>query len=225
MKCGPMNSIYPGSYQFGKGRGPIWLDEIECTSHESTLWQCQSQPWGKHQCDHTEDAGVACEETNMTEGITERGCLQENAFSSFPLKDVPLRLVSGNHNCSGKLEVWFNDSWGTVCDDSWDLADANVVCRQLRCGLALWAPEDVKMTQAAGPVWLDEVKCTGSEPFLSSCRSSSFGQHDCDHKEDVIVLCSGSRVTPTERNNSGMDFDAYISHLCCRYQELIIRIS
>ncbi|XP_072131441.1 scavenger receptor cysteine-rich domain-containing protein DMBT1-like [Mobula birostris] len=202
MKCGPMNNIYPGSYQFGKGRGPIWLDEIECTSHESTLWQCQSQPWGKHQCDHTEDAGVACEETNMTEGITERGCLQENAFSSFPLKDVPLRLVNGNHNCSGKLEVWFNDSWGTVCDDSWDLADANVVCRQLRCGLALWAPEDVKMTQAAGPVWLDEVKCTGSEPFLSSCRSSSFGQHDCDHKEDVIVLCSGSGVTPTERNNS-----------------------
>ncbi|XP_072132639.1 scavenger receptor cysteine-rich domain-containing protein DMBT1-like [Mobula birostris] len=202
MKCGPMNNIYPGSYQFGKGRGPIWLDEIECTSHESTLWQCQSQPWGKHQCDHTEDAGVACEETNMTEGITERGCLQENAFSSFPLKDVPLRLVNGNHNCSGKLEVWFNDSWGTVCDDSWDLADANVVCRQLRCGLALWAPEDVKMTQAAGPVWLDEVKCTGSESFLSSCRSSSFGQHDCDHKEDVIVLCSGSGLTPTERNNS-----------------------
>ncbi|XP_072894943.1 scavenger receptor cysteine-rich type 1 protein M130-like [Hemitrygon akajei] len=202
MKCGPIKKFYPGSYQFGKGLGPIWLDEIECTAHESTLWQCQSQPWGKHQCDHSDDGGVVCEETNMTEGFTEKACLQENTFSSFPSEDVPLQLVGGSHNCSGKLEIRFNKSWGTVCDDSWDLADANVVCRQLGCGLALWPPEDVKMTQVAAAVWLDEVKCTGSESFLSSCRSSSFGQHDCDHKEDVIVLCSGSRVTPAERNNS-----------------------
>ncbi|GCB83613.1 hypothetical protein scyTo_0024088, partial [Scyliorhinus torazame] len=49
---------------------------------------------------------------------------------------VNLRLSSGPSPCSGRLEVFYNGAWGTVCKDGWGIANGDVVCRDLSCGFA-----------------------------------------------------------------------------------------
>ncbi|XP_032869684.1 deleted in malignant brain tumors 1 protein-like [Amblyraja radiata] len=190
LECGPLAYIEYDTRKYGQGSGPIWIDEMKCSSHESDLWQCQFDPWGKHDSDHREDAGVSYAE--MPETIRGKGCDGGNESKSRRLPDLQLRFDGGINNCSGRVEILFNNSWGTVCDDSWGPADANVVCRQLGCGSALWTPGAATIAPASGDIWLDEVKCTGTESFLSRCLASPLGQHDCDHKEDVFVTCSES---------------------------------
>jgi len=49
--------------RFGAGTGPIFLDDVQCTSSASQLLECSSRPILSHNCLHSADAGVGCEGT------------------------------------------------------------------------------------------------------------------------------------------------------------------
>nr|XP_014353051.1 PREDICTED: deleted in malignant brain tumors 1 protein-like [Latimeria chalumnae] len=165
LDCGSAVSA-PLTAHFGSGTGPVWVDVIDCKGDEASLLQCQSKPWGHGRCDHSKDAGVVCSEK------------------------MPLRLVDGDKPCSGRVEILHNGRWGSVCDGLWDLQDADVVCKELGCGIAISAPGRAHFGEGSGEIWKDDVECDGSESRLVECPSRPWGQHNCTHRDDAGVVCS-----------------------------------
>ncbi|XP_067834494.1 deleted in malignant brain tumors 1 protein-like [Heptranchias perlo] len=166
LNCGTALSGTTAAY-FGEGSGEIWLDDVRCQGTEPALDQCPANPWGVNNCTHSQDAGVTC---------------------SGP---VPVRLVNGSNMCSGRVEVYRNSVWGTVCDNVWDINAASVVCRLLNCGTALSATRAAQYGEGTGPIWLDDVRCNGTEPALDQCPANPWGVNNCTHSQDAEVTCSG----------------------------------
>uniref|UniRef100_A0A8C1QUE2 SRCR domain-containing protein n=1 Tax=Cyprinus carpio TaxID=7962 RepID=A0A8C1QUE2_CYPCA len=160
LNCGMAVSVV-GSDWFGVGSDEVWADVFDCDGNETKLSECSISSWSRAE------------------------------YSSLALHDGLVRLVGSGGDCAGRLEVFHSGSWGTVCDDSWDVKDAHVVCRQLQCGVALSNRQvPAWFGPGSGPIWLDEVECEGNEMSLWSCSSPGWGKHDCQHKEDVGVVCS-----------------------------------
>uniref|UniRef100_A0A8C2GSN1 Lysyl oxidase homolog n=1 Tax=Cyprinus carpio TaxID=7962 RepID=A0A8C2GSN1_CYPCA len=113
-------------------------------------------------------------------------------------KDTPriqLRLAGEKrkHN-EGRVEVFYEGEWGTVCDDDFTIHAAQVVCRELGYFEAVsWSPSS-KYGKGEGRIWFDNVRCTGNERSLAQCESNGIGVSDCKHTEDVGVVCSDKRI-------------------------------
>ena len=110
-------------------------------------------------------------------------------FYFYQVHAVHVRLVGGNGVNTGHVEVYHNYTWGTVCNVGWDLNDAAVVCRQLGFPGAISSSCCATLGQGTGPIWLDDVRCTGNETSLSSCSHGGWGGHTCDHGEYAGVNC------------------------------------
>ncbi|XP_059582217.1 scavenger receptor cysteine-rich type 1 protein M130-like [Alligator mississippiensis] len=165
LQCGVAESAYnlPKSDQ---GTGPVGLRGVRCAGHESNLTLCNTNLSETEQAGITEDVGVVCSGSRQ------------------------LRLVNAMGRCAGRVEIYYQGTWGTVCDDSWNLSDSNVVCKQLGCGHAVDVAASAHYGEGSGQIWLDDVNCSGNESELWECPSRGWGQHDCRHKEDAGVLCS-----------------------------------
>ena len=112
-----------------------------------------------------------------------------------PTKEISVRLSGSSLNgikedYEGRVEVLYNGVWGTICDDMWDINDAHVVCRMLGYSLAIQAPSRAAYGQGTGPIWLDNVDCSGHENSLNDCFHRGWGYEDCSHFEDASVVCT-----------------------------------
>ena len=106
---------------------------------------------------------------------------------------ISLRLQGpSSANGTGRLEVFYNEKWGTVCDDSWDINDVKVACRQLGYAYGVRALSGLQVPDGTGQILLDEVNCTGNEQSLSDCSHGGWRNHDCSHPEDAGVECSST---------------------------------
>ncbi|XP_062601527.1 deleted in malignant brain tumors 1 protein-like isoform X2 [Saccostrea cucullata] len=152
---------------YGEGQGQIWIDEVSCVGDETDIFECKSETLGEHDCSHSEDAGVLCS------------------------PDENIRMVNGYTSSMGRVEVMYNGTWGTVCDDNWDDNDAAVVCSMLGFSREnAVAKSGAFFRPGYGQIWMDEVKCTGTEINLFQCPKADIGKHNCGHNEDSGVICS-----------------------------------
>ncbi|XP_019617913.1 PREDICTED: uncharacterized protein LOC109465208 [Branchiostoma belcheri] len=104
---------------------------------------------------------------------------------------INARLVDGKTSNEGRLEVQMKTGeWGAVCDDSWDIKDADVACRQLGYTGAVPGTEYRSFGEGSGEIWLDDVFCTGTESNLGECQHNGWGKHNCRQDEAVGVVCA-----------------------------------
>ncbi|XP_049340535.1 deleted in malignant brain tumors 1 protein-like isoform X10 [Astyanax mexicanus] len=167
LGCGSPVEIL-GAAAFGRGEGQMWSEELQCRGNESQIHFCPKSSLLKHNCPHDNDVGLVCSGS--------------------------VRLVDGDSRCAGRVEVLYRGQWGSVCGDDWDMRDAAVVCRELGCGEAVDTYHESYFGSASGPIWMDNVHCSGSESTLRNCESAGWGKHNCDHSKDAGVICSGVRV-------------------------------
>ncbi|XP_009863836.1 PREDICTED: scavenger receptor cysteine-rich type 1 protein M130-like, partial [Apaloderma vittatum] len=104
---------------------------------------------------------------------------------------LEVRLKDGGSHCARRVEVKHGGQWGTVCGRFWNMNNAAVICRQLGCGSAIEIPRARLFWPGSGHIWMDFVRCRGTESALSDCTHRGWGQHHCDHGFDVGVKCSG----------------------------------
>uniref|UniRef100_A0A673B6Z9 Soluble scavenger receptor cysteine-rich domain-containing protein SSC5D n=1 Tax=Sphaeramia orbicularis TaxID=375764 RepID=A0A673B6Z9_9TELE len=156
---------------FGEAHGLSGV-KANCSGNEESLFECSLQEF-QESC---VDATVVCSNAK------------------------PIRLVSGNNRCSGRVEMYDMGEWGTVCDDGWGFEDATVACRQMNCGNALSAKSGAFFGSGGGRILIDEIDCIGNETSLSDCRHRGLSIHDCSHSEDAGVICTGN---VSDRDASG----------------------
>ncbi|XP_078311360.1 scavenger receptor cysteine-rich type 1 protein M130-like isoform X4 [Crassostrea virginica] len=107
---------------------------------------------------------------------------------------VSVRLVGGTMS-RGRVDIMYNNTWGTICDDLFTNKSAGVLCHMLgfsRSGASFGGAS--VYGEASGPIWLDNLVCTGSETSITQCQFNGWGVHDCGHSEDVAITCSSVSV-------------------------------
>lgn len=110
------------------------------------------------------------------------------------MADAALSLVGGSNIFEGKLLYYRFEQWRSVCIETWDLQDADPLCKSLGYGHA----QSISVSRTVDrkthdDVTLDRVHCTGDEGDFFDCPGVGDGSIDCNRTGDARVVCSGGR--------------------------------
>ncbi|XP_053979803.1 uncharacterized protein LOC128876963 isoform X3 [Hylaeus volcanicus] len=143
---------------------------------------------GKFVCDNRK----CINQTQVCNGKND--CLDRSDESICTVEnlDYEIRLAGTENKHEGRVEVKILGVWGQVCDDSFGMIDADVICKEL--GFVLGALE-VRPGGFYGNLdpstrfMVDQLKCRGNETTLRECDFDGWGVHNCQPEEAVGVIC------------------------------------
>ncbi|XP_062135788.1 uncharacterized protein LOC133845355 isoform X3 [Drosophila sulfurigaster albostrigata] len=213
------------------------MDAVDCRGNETKLKDCDFKGWGVHNCGVDEVVGVVCKvpllkcPNNLWLCHTSKECIPpafvcDNTADCADKSDesdavckapVEYRLEGGRSPNEGRLEVKYHGVWGSVCDDDFNMKSAQVACNSLgyygtpKMEANIFGPGN-------GPIWLDQVMCQGNETSIDKCSHWNWGEHNCNHTEDVSLRCTAgprprqqrlfTKLQPTSVNKTAGDASA-----------------
>ncbi|XP_060652582.1 uncharacterized protein LOC132788919 isoform X1 [Drosophila nasuta] len=213
------------------------MDAVDCRGNETRLKDCDFKGWGVHNCGVDEVVGVVCKvpllkcPNNLWLCHTSKECIPpafvcDNTADCADKSDesdavckapVEYRLEGGRSPNEGRLEVKYHGVWGSVCDDDFNMKSAQVACNSLgyygtpKMEANIFGPGN-------GPIWLDQVMCQGNETSIDKCSHWNWGEHNCNHTEDVSLRCTAgprprqqrlfTKLQPTSANKTAGDASA-----------------
>ncbi|XP_060589155.1 deleted in malignant brain tumors 1 protein-like isoform X2 [Ruditapes philippinarum] len=152
---------------YGHGSGPIYLDKLDCGYYATHFNQCRYSINNYYNCDHSDDVSVVC--YGPTLNITDA------------------RLVNGTSIHDGRAEIKVNDTWGTICDNNFDIQAADLFCRILGLRAAQYFTGAI-YGEGSGPVFIDQLFCNSYDYTLSDCNYLFL--NECSHARDISVVCN-----------------------------------
>ncbi|XP_072041247.1 scavenger receptor cysteine-rich domain superfamily protein-like [Amphiura filiformis] len=168
---GVLNVTTGSNYGQGGPNERIWLDDMDCVGNEKNLAECHHDGWGEvGQCTQLELAGVICRLT----------------------RDGDIRLVGGTSDThsDGRLEIFHNGQWGSVCNDGWSDVDTLIACTHLgynSVGSAVLAPDGALWA------WFSNISCIGNEAHLGECYFNYWDDtRQCNNDNYVAISCLGA---------------------------------
>ncbi|XP_017770765.1 PREDICTED: uncharacterized protein LOC108558378 isoform X2 [Nicrophorus vespilloides] len=198
------------------------MDDVSCLGNETSLRDCDFAGWGVHNCGPSEAVGIVCKTPLevcpkghwQCKGGKECVSLKFICDGVYDCSDysdeddslcdapVTLRLVNGTSRNEGRVEIKYHGTWGTICDDDFNDDAAKIVCRELGYRGSAFVVKDAYFGMGSGPIWLDQVFCKGNETQLSECSHWDWGEHNCEHSEDVGVICTNENSPGTARHSN-----------------------
>ncbi|XP_012937884.1 deleted in malignant brain tumors 1 protein [Aplysia californica] len=186
------NHYKPG-FTIDASEGPFWLSEISCFGNETDLTSCPHSGLGSvTHCRNDHFAGAFCSDDSI----------------------VTYRLAGSDNVQSGRVEVYINNQWGTVCDFNWDSKDAAVMCRMLGYATGDEISDTSLDNVGTGPIWELGARCSGTESTINECPHQGWSENrrqSCEaHSDDAAVFCYSSvkleRASGMETNHGPVNY-------------------
>ena len=101
---------------------------------------------------------------------------------------IAILPVEGDVANEGRVDVFHEGVWQSLCDSSWDLRDGDVVCRELGYGYAVRVVGNALFGEGTGLQWKVDLHCSDNATGLKYCNV--LPKKSCRHSEDAGVICS-----------------------------------
>ena len=180
-------------FGYGTSEGDFAVDELKCTGNEASIADCQHKEWYTDNCSKNEWASVRCSNESSVE----------------------VRLGGSSNVNEGYVEVKINNQdWKGVCDDSFDLNGAHVICRMV--GYPDGATDFFTKSSPFGyglsgnDFAVDELKCTGTETTIADCQRRAWNDENCSKIEWAGVRCSGEPSVLVRLRGSSTSNEGYV---------------